>query len=82
MPASIELLKSLLSRCAEDRRTLSALIESHLEAHPGFAMSLDSVSAALEDLEELVEHTIALIPTDADSAPKIPPWDLPGVLPY
>jgi hypothetical protein len=67
----------MLTRCAEDRRTLSALIETHLEAHPGFAMSLDCISAALEDLQELVEHTIELVPTDAGSEPKIPPWDLP-----
>jgi hypothetical protein len=40
-------------------------------------MSLDSVSAALEDLVELVEHTIELMPTDPNAPPSIPAWDLP-----
>jgi hypothetical protein len=74
MPASSELLKSILARCAEDRVSLAKLIDVHLEKSPGFAMNLDCISAALEELEELVEHAIQLIPTDADSVPKIPPF--------
>ena len=42
-----------------------------------FAMLLDCISTALEELQELAENSIQLIPSDPHSPPKIPPWDLP-----
>jgi hypothetical protein len=67
----------MLARCAEDRASLAELVDFHLEKSPGFAMNLDCISAALEELEELVEHAIELVPTDPDEPPAIPAWDLP-----